>query len=206
MITRTSLLLLFVALSCTGRAEPALAPATIVVFNSNDRESGELAKFYAQKRGIARDHVVGLACSRDEEISREEYDRTIARPLREIFRERKWWTLRESDEAALSVSSNTIRFVALIRGMPLKVRPAEAYPGDKVGNGPINNRNDASVDSEIATLSRFSSEVSGAVSNPYFQSYRPIADVPDSAVMLVCRLDAPSAQTVRRMIIDAVEA
>ena len=206
MIARALLLLLFAGLSCAARAEPALAPATIVVFNSNDRESGELAKFYAQKRGIARDHVVGLACSRDEEISREEYDRTIARPLREIFGERKWWTLRDAGDAAPAVTGNRIRFVALIRGMPLKVRAAEAYPGDKPGNGPIGNRNDASVDSEIATLSRFAPEISGAVSNPYFQSYRPIAEIPDSAVMLVCRLDAPSAQTVRRMITDAVEA
>ena len=200
------LLLLVVVLSCTAHAEPALAPATIVVFNSNDRESADLAKFYAQKRGIARDHLVGLACSRDEEISREEYDRTIASPLREIFSERKWWTLRELPDGASGVSGNTIRFVALIRGMPLKIRAAEAYPGDKTGNGPINNRNDASVDSEIAILARFTPEISGAVSNPYFQSYRPVAELPESPVMLVCRLDAPTAQTVRRMITDAVEA
>jgi uncharacterized protein (TIGR03790 family) len=206
VIARALLILLVLAFSCTARAEPALAPATIVVFNSNDRESGELAKFYAQKRGIARDHVVGLACPRDEEISREDYDRAIASPLREIFRERKWWTLRETADGAPAVSGNTIRFVALIRGMPLKIRPAEAYPGDKAGNGPINDRNDASVDSEVAILARFAPEISGAVSNPYFQSYRPIAELPESPIMLVCRLDAPSAQTVRRMITDAVEA
>ena len=201
------LLLIFVAAALrTAWAEPALAPATIVVFNSNDRESADLAKFYAGKRGIARDHVVGLACSRDEEISREEYDRTIAAPLRQIFREQKWWTLRESADEPTRVSGNTIRFIALIRGMPLKIRPTDAYPGDKVGNGPIGNRNDASVDSELSVLARFSSEVSGAVTNPYFQSYRAIAEAPDSPVMLVGRLDAPSAQTVRRMINDAVEA
>ena len=206
MIARALLLLLVVALSYTAQAEPALAPATIVIFNSNDRESGELARFYAQKRGIAREHLVGLACSRDEEISRDEYERTIAAPLREIFSERKWWTLRELPDATRAVSGNKIRFVALIRGMPLKIRPAEAHPGDKAGNGPINNRNDASVDSEIAILARISPEISGAVSNPYFQSYRPITDAADSPVMLVCRLDAPSAQTVRKMITDAFDA
>ena len=206
MNVRALALLAVTAICCTARAEVPLAPATIVVFNSNDRESADLAKFYAQKRGIARDHLVGLACSRDEEISREEYDRTIAAPLREVFRERSWWTLRESPDAPPTISRNTIRFVALMRGMPLKVRGAEGYPGDKVGNGPIGNRNDASVDSELSILARFSSEISGAVTNPYFQSYRAIAEGADSPVMLVCRLDAPSAQTVRRMISDAVEA
>ena len=206
MNARALLLLVVVALCGTVRAEVPLAPATIVVFNSNDRESGELAKFYAQKRGIERDHVVGLACPREEEISRDDFDRTIAGPLREIFRQRNWWTLRESADEPPTVSRNTIRFVALIRGMPLKIRATEAYPGDKVGNGPIGNRNDASVDSELSILARFSPEISGAVTNPYYQSYRAIAEAADSPVMLVCRLDAPNAQTVRRMITDAVEA
>lgn len=206
MTVRALIALLAVAICWTARGERALAPATIVVFNSNDRESADLAKFYAQKRGIARDHLVGLACSRDEEISRDEYDRTIARPLRQVFAERKWWTLRETADGTVGVSANSIRFIALIRGMPLKIRAAEAYPGDKPGNAPIGNRNDASVDSELSILARHSPEISGAVSNPYFQSYRPIAEVESAPVMLVCRLDAPAAQTVRRMITDAVEA
>ena len=197
--------MLVAAICCTARAEPPLAPATIVVFNSNDRESADLAKFYAQKRGIASDHVVGLACPREEEISREDYDRTIATPLRDIFHERKWWKLREPADAPPTVSNNTIRFVALIRGMPLKIRAAEAYAGDKPGNAPIANRNEASVDSELAILARFSPEISGAVTNPYFKSYLRITEGADSPVMLVCRLDAPNVQTVRRMITDAVE-
>ncbi|HSH38767.1 MAG TPA: TIGR03790 family protein [Chthoniobacterales bacterium] len=197
--------LVVVAFSGYAHAEQPLAPTTIVVFNSNDRESVELAKFYAQKRGIARDHLVALACSRDEEITRDEYDRTIAGPLRETFRERNWWTLREAADGTPGVSGNRIRFVAVIRGIPLKIRAAEAYPGDKVGNAPIGNRNEASVDSELSILARFSPEISGAVSNPYFQSYRAIAETENAPVMLVCRLDAPSAQTVRRMINDAVE-
>jgi uncharacterized protein (TIGR03790 family) len=187
-------------------AEPPLAPSTIVVFNSSIPESAELARFYAQKRGIARDHLVGLACSRDEEITREDFDRTIATPLRETFRQRKWWTVRESPDGRPSVSSNSIRFVALMKGMPLKIKHAEAYPGDKPGAGPIASRNDASVDSEISVLSRFAREISGAVTNPYFQSYRSIAEIADSALLLVCRLDGPTAAIVRKMIVDGMEA
>jgi uncharacterized protein (TIGR03790 family) len=194
-----------VLLQSACAADPPLAPATIVVFNSSVPESVELAKFYAQKRGIARDHLVGLDCSRDEEISREEYDRTIATPLRDAFRKRKWWTVIDSGSGPPAVSSNTIRFVALIKGMPLKIKNAEAYPGDKPGAGPIMNRNEASVDSEIAVLARFSPEISGAVTNPYFQSFRGIMEAAGSPLLLVCRLDAPSAATVRKMILDAIE-
>src|SRR5688572_33367000 len=76
-------------------AEKPLAPATIVVFNQDVPESVELAKFYAQKRGIARDHLVGLSVSRTEEISGDEYDMMIRNPLRAAFKERNWWPLNE---------------------------------------------------------------------------------------------------------------
>ena len=200
-----SILLLVVALGGSALAEPQLQPWTVVVFNSNSRESADLAKFYAQKRGIAADHLVGLACSSDEEISRDEYDRTVATPLRARFKERKWWTVRESPDAPPTVTANSIRFIALIKGMPLKIRGAGDYPGDKRSDSPIGSRNEASVDSEIAVLARILPEISGVVRNPYFQSYRPIAEIPDAVFMLVSRLDAPNAETVRRMITDAIE-
>jgi uncharacterized protein (TIGR03790 family) len=195
----------FVFLRAACAADPLLAPATIVVFNNSIPESVELAKFYAQKRGIARDHLVGLDCSRDEEISREEYDRTIAAPLRDAFRKRKWWTLVESGGGPPAVSASTIRFVALMKGVPLKIRGAEGYPGDRPGSGPIMNRNEASVDSELSVLTRVGPEISGAVNNPYYQSFKGILDSPQVPVLLVCRLDAPAAATVRKMISDGIE-
>lgn len=186
-------------------AETPLAPATIIVFNKDVPESIELGKYYAKRRGIAQDHLVGLTCSKAEEISRDEYDVTIRNPLRATFQEKKWWTLREVPGGQTTITSNSIRFVALMKGMPLKIRAAADYPGDKPGAAPIGNRNDASVDSELATLGAFSSQISGALPNPYFQSYRAMTDFENSALMLVCRLDAPSAATVHRMIDDAIE-
>lgn len=186
-------------------AEKPLAPATIVVFNQDVPESVELAKFYAQKRGIARDHLVGLSVSRTEEISRDEYDMMIRNPLRAAFKERKWWTLNEPRDGRITVASNSIRFVAVMKGVPLKIRATDNYAGDKPGAAPLRNRNDASVDSEIAALGAFTDQISGALPNPYYQSYRPMAEVDNSAVLLVCRLDAPNAETVRRMIVDAIE-
>ncbi len=200
---------LAVVLSIIGaflaRADQQLQPATIVIYNGALPESIELAKFYAGKRGIASDHLVALTCSREEEISRDEYDQTIAQPLREIFKQRGWWSLRDSPEGRTIVVASSIRIVALIKGMPLKIRATENYPGDKNEGGPIGNRNEASVDSEMAVLPMFRREISGATINPYFQSYRPIRDAPEVTMLLVCRLDAPSATTVRQMITDAIE-
>lgn len=201
---RCSLAFLFAFLTGVAFAEKPLAPATIVIFNKDVPESVELAKFYAQQRSIARDHLVGLSVSRTEEISRDEYDTMIREPLRKIFNERGWWTVEKGSEPP-RVTTSTIRFVAIIKGMPLKIRPATDYPGDKAGSPPIGNRNDASVDSEIAALANFSRQISGPLPNPYFQSYKALAEVESSAVLLVCRLDAPQAAMVRRMITDAIE-
>ena len=204
MMTRALFLFMLLLGFPAVTSAQSLAPLAIAVFNSNIPESGELARFYAQKRGLAKDHVIGLDCSAEEEISREEYDRTIAEPLRKIFTERKWWNLRETSEGRTALSRKSIHFVALIKGMPLKIRAAENYPGDKPTSPPIGNRNEASVDSELSTLAYFRSEISGAVINAYFQSYRPVTDG-TTPLLLVCRLDAPTAETVRQMITDAVE-
>jgi uncharacterized protein (TIGR03790 family) len=205
-LRRLRIWLLFVASAASpALAEKPLAPATIVVFNKDVPESVELAKFYAQARSIASDHLVGLSASKTEEISRDEYDTMIRDPLRRVFKERKWWTLNEPRGGPITVATNTIRFVALIKGIPLKVRATPDYPGDKPGGPPLGNRNDASVDSEIAALGAFSDQISGPIPNPYFQSYQAIAELDHSAVLLVCRLDAPQVATVRRMITDAVQ-
>src|ERR1700719_371390 len=198
-------LLFFASVAPLAFAEKPLAPATIVVFNQDVPESIELARFYAQKRGIARDHLVGLSVSKTEEISRDEYDTMIRDPLRAIFKERHWWILNEPRRGPVTVASNSIRFVAMIKGIPLKIRPAKDYPGDKPGGPPLGDRNDASVDSEVAALGAFSDQISGPLPNPYYQSYKAIAEVDLSAVLLVCRLDAPQVATVRRMITDAIE-
>ena len=202
---KVSFAILLFGFSCLAAlAEKSMAPATIVIFNQDVPESVELAKFYAQKRGIARDHLIGLSISRTEEISRDEYDTMIRNRLREIFKERGWWQFERSGDSGRIVSS-TIRFVAMIKGVPLKIRAVTDYPGDKVGGPPIGNRNDASVDSEVASLAALSDQISGPLQNPYFQSYRAIAEMENSTVLLVCRLDAPEVATVRRMITDACE-
>jgi uncharacterized protein (TIGR03790 family) len=184
-----------------------LPAQTVVVFNSAVPDAESLAKFYAEKRGISDDHLVALDCPTEEEISRQQYDATIAEPLRKVFDERQWWHVHEAPDGVRRVQTLAIHFIALIRGMPLKIAPAAMpYPGDTPGAGPIQNRNEASVDSELSTLGFFTKQISGAISNSYFQSFRPIAEHASSPILLVTRLDAPESATVRRMITDAVEA
>jgi uncharacterized protein (TIGR03790 family) len=197
----------FLASSAAAAGDQSFVTSTVVVYNKTAPEAAELARFYAQKRGIASDHIVGLTCSLAEEISRDEYDATIANRLREIFKAKHWWNMRETGDHREAVMTTSIRFIALIRGMPLKIRSAlEPYPGDRRGGGPVDDRNEASVDSELATLGYFSPQISGAMLNSYFKSFRSIDQSEDPALLLVCRLDAPSAATVKQMVVDSIAA
>ncbi len=187
------------------RAEQSLAPLTIVVYNKAALDSADLARFYAKQRGIATDHIVGLDCSTDEEISREEYDTNIAGPLREAFKSHGWWKVRETPEQKTVIGATSIRFVALIKGVPLKIKPASGpYEGDQPAGGPVSSHNEASVDSELTTLGAFSHQISGPLHNPYFQSFKAVGETENAALLLVCRLDAANTETVRRMIVDSI--
>ena len=185
-------------------AAPDLAQATVVVYNRADPESAGLARFYAAARQIPNDHLIGLECSSEEEISRQEYDAAIAEPLRKIFAEHKWWTLPKRDSQPPTARGGRIRFVALMRGMPLKIRSTAEYAGDQPVNNQVGTQNNAAVDSELAQLGLFTRQISGPADNPYFQSFRPISELGPSPLLLVTRLDGPSSEVVRRMITDSV--
>lgn len=119
--SRFSICCLFVAVFVVAtHASAAEASAIVVIFNSADPSSEALAKYYANKRKIDSQQLVGLRCPDSEEISRSEYQNDIALPLREIFIEKGWWRTQGG-----RIVESKVRYVALIRGMPLKIRSRE---------------------------------------------------------------------------------
>lgn len=174
------------------------ADATVVIFNSSDPSSEALAQYYAKKRSIADDHVFGVTTATTSEISREEYNNNIAAPIKATFLKQGWWTLEGG-----RITSTKIRYVALIRGMPLKVRTMGqgAFPARKDQPEPIASRDEASVDSELACLGLGDASPAGLIPNSYFKRFTPILEsITDPGLLLVCRLDAPHEATVRAMI------
>lgn len=190
-------------LAVVAQAAGDEASATVVVYNSSDASSVALARYYASRRQIKADRVVALRCSEAEEISRPEYESTIARPLRDIFLQKGWWVAKGD-----RITESRIRFVALIRGIPLKIRSEGGVVSPRSGQQePIASRDEASVDSELATLGMNLDSPAGLIPNPYYRRFTPILDaITDPGLLLVCRLDAPSEMTVRAMIDDALAA
>jgi len=198
------------AFPAAGPAAPDATPtresaATVVVYNNADPSSPLLAAYYARRRGIPLDHLIGLECPITEEITRTQYDQTIAGPLSRIFTDHGWWHV--PPDSHTPVFDNQIRFIALIRGIPLKIAQFDNYPGDSfAGHEQALNTNAASVDSDLATLGIRTRKISGPLKNLYYQRFTPFMDTPLAAMMLVCRLDGPTPDIVRNMIDGSISA
>lgn len=188
--------------AASGAVEPhPLAGATIVVYNTNFPGSENLARFYAEQRGLPPDNLIGLDAPTEEEISREEYDERIAAPLSAELVRRGLWVARGRE-----VSSSRVRYVALMRGMPLKIRTTQGPPAEGETRHPVNDRDESSLDQDLALLG-INQPTFGAVNNPYFRSFTRAVDAGlPPGMLLVTRLDGPSDEVVRRMITDSIRA
>jgi len=202
---KMAVLALVVMLPAANAAPAATreSAATLVIYNNLDPASVTLAAYYAKRRAIPLDHTVGLNCATTEEITRAQYDETIAGPLRQIFADRGWW--HAPADPGEPVADNQIRFVALMRGIPLKIASVANYPGDSfTGKQQALNTNAAAVDSELSALGVRTRKISGPLRNLYYRSYTPFMDMDLAPMMLVCRLDGPTVTTVRSMIDGAL--
>lgn len=194
----------------TPRARTAqeLANETVVVFNENDIDSTSLAGLYVEKRGIPAKNLISLRCSRSEEITRKEYDDSIAGPLRRALQERGLWTLKKEATVSGRVSETKVRFLVLIYGMPLRIDETNSYEGNSPEGQPaeVFKFNKAAVDSELALLGLWTKQISGALENPYYRNEQVIDDTNIPSQLLVTRLDGPGPAVVRRMIEDTIAA
>ncbi len=151
----------------------------LVVTNRNSAESGQIAGYYAAKRKIPPKQVCVIAASREERITREEYEKTIRKPVQECLEKNNL--------------TEQIFYLATTLGVPLHVEGAGKQ-----------NSTAGSVDSELTLLyARMHGQsvgVAGPQRNPMFKQM----DAPFShrayPIYLVTRLAAYDVAAVKAMI------
>ncbi|MFO1483296.1 MAG: TIGR03790 family protein [Verrucomicrobiaceae bacterium] len=190
-------------------AEWDASAETVVVFNPDYPGSAELADYYATKRGISKERVVGMRCSQEDSMSRGEFEAQLRQPLLKLFQSKRWWITAPPEPGkpltgegirAPAATVPTVKVLVLIRGVPFQIR--RNTPDPKQGQ-----EDEASVDSELAVLGLTNPPMPGGIRNPYFnQSARFPQAQGVTGLMLVGRLDGPDDATVRRMIDDALDA
>jgi len=184
-------------------------PATVVVCNTRDPASVELATYYIKQRGIPQANLVALRCETTETISRVTFETEIEQPLRAAFDERKWWETGRVPKDGLIAKKTTMRVIALMQGLPLRIAadPRLVKVDPKTGQPPTPGPLDfdcASVDSELAAFGVLEKPLKGVVNNPYFNGTTAFAHTGFSPMFLVGRIDGPDKAAAKRLIDDAI--
>ena len=85
-------------------------PDLVIVYNRNLPDSQAVASYYAQKRKVPGDHLVGVDVSFSEDMSREDYEKKLVPPIRAMVQK-----LQAQGQAPA---------ILLVYGIPLRVGPA----------------------------------------------------------------------------------
>ena len=185
------IVVLLFLVSVLGREKDAQAlnaEEILVVANSNVAESIEIARYYMNKRAIPASHLLSVALTVNETMSRNEYDEILKKEVLEALEKRSFLP--------------RIAAIVLIYGIPLKVEPPElSWEENKLPKGDEK----AAVDSELALVKKRQYDLPGWIKNPYFLGFQGLpAEIKKDDVVLVCRLDGYDAATVYRIIDDTL--
>ena len=175
----------------------ALEPNEILVIsNSNVASSVELALYYMAKRQIPIENLIKVRIAESEVCTRTDFVIKIAIPVRNYLRQ-------------IDPMGQQIRCLVLMFGLPLRIdTPSlpKAQPETAESTDKILDDKSASLDSEL-TLLRLEEHYSigGWLPNPYFLGFQgQQLEIKKEHVLMVSRLDAPTAKIVKRIIDDSI--
>ena len=211
------------------------AEQIVVIANKMARHSVELAKYYMKVRGVPSENLVQIKAPDEEICSKEDYDKSIASPVRTFLK--KYDPNRERFHCLVTMYGVPLRVLApkLTAEEQKELRELEKkYQStlDQIKKEEQHRNNEGlkalreeeaqirkqidharkafhggSVDSELALVREDHYPLEGWLPNKYFLGYRnkEIRGMPGN-VMLMSRLDGPSEKVVRRIIDDSLGA
>lgn len=203
-----ALAIALLSLSGFSTSQALTGKDVLVIYNSTDEESKNLALTYKSARSLPDSRLLGLELPNVRDISRKEYDDLIVAPLRDYMDEMGWWTRTRNQENLLMPTANRIQAIVLMRGVPLRILPGPkpaTEPGKSTPGDPISPRDEASVDSELAMSGIETPPAKGILKNTFYSSEVNFSKANFPFMFLTARIDAPTYAICKRMITDAVE-
>jgi len=159
--------------------------SVLIIVNQSSVLSRKIGEYYAEHRRVPAVNICRLQATTSEEISRDEFNAQIARPI----------------QSYLSVHNLTeqILYIITTAGVPLKIRGSQGLSGDA-----------ASVDSEL-TLLYFdlhgrSHALPAGIANPFFGKIGATFRHPDFPIYLVTRLAGYDFEDVKAIVDRALLA
>jgi len=190
----------------------------VVIYNSRLPESKELAFYYADRREVPTNQVFGFDLPIAEAISRKEFRDHLQKPLLKALEKQSLFKVSSEIIPAMrdrtgdviqKLASTRIRYATLCYGVPVRILTDSGLsePGENKVRKEL-RRNEASVDSELALLpvAWRNLPLYGPLSNPVFGATNAAVIHPTNGVLMVARLDGPSAEIARGLVDKAMEA
>ena len=189
-----------------------------IVFNRRVPESRKVAEYYAEKRRVPAAQIFGFDLPEGEAITRKEYREQLEQPLLEELVRRKLFTFREvmrpatpQRAAALvhQVVEAKIRYLVLCYGVPARILAEANWQEPDMDRWiPQFKRNEAAVDNELCLLpaNRQNLALFGMITNPYYGATNASVFNPTNGMIMVARLDGPSAVIARGLVDKALQA
>src|SRR5580704_666926 len=193
-----------------------LAQRVVIVYNAEDPDSKPLADYYARKRGVPTNQICEIDARVEDTMSRRAFNEKIRDPIWKFLThngllQQQPRTVMDpvlGNVPSLATVSSKISYLVLVYGVPLRIaKDPDLHENFPEGTKKELRRDEASVESELATLPTTGLPTAGWLRNPFFGSTTTQFGPPlNQAMLLVGRLDGPDAPTVRRMIDDALTA
>lgn len=188
----------------------------VVIYNTRSPESRDVADHYAEMRHVNAEQMLGVDLTTAETVSREEFHDRLQAPLIKMLADRGLFTLKAVDASAQEtgritngVARSQIRYAVLCYGLPLKIaEDADLREPNMERVQRELRRNGAAVDSELACLPLLAGNMplTGPVANPYYRATNAALLSPTNGLLLVTRLDGPTAAIARALVDKAIEA
>lgn len=177
------------------------AEVTIIVANDAVPEGLDVARHYMKARGIPERNLCVLHASPEEAVTRETFDETIWQPLRAFL---EHWQgemeVRLPDGVVrLRVDQRQPKYLVPVYGVPVKVSGYDDVQTMYMSRA-------AAVDSELALLPTGKYNLVGGLPNPFFGASNAFGPPLEGTMVLVSRLDGPTAEIARRLVDDALWA
>lgn len=188
----------------------------VVVYVRNSPESKSVADYYASRRGVPENQVIGLDVSVGDNLSRADFSKLVEIPLIEELQSRKLCRYEIGSVPATNdfpartlykCVESKVRYLLLTWGFPYRITedPTLKEPGAE--NLPVQNRrNEAAVDSDLSILGA-KGYLSYASCVPNFSIEMTNAVIhPTNGVFMVTRLDGPTVAIAKGLVDRAMFA
>lgn len=215
-----SFILVAIALGAGGNACPARAGGeeVVVVYNTAVPESKAVADYYAQRRAVPANLVFGFKLSTGSDLSRAEYQNSLLKPLLAALKAGNLvefgpvafpGTNGQPPQTQRRITRAKFRYLLLCHGVPWRITADNSLvePEAETMRSEL-RRNEAAVDSELACLAVCERPytLAGPLSNPAFATTNAAGMHPTNGLVMVSRLDGPSAEIARGLVDKALEA